>query len=74
MALTDDDIDKIARLARLRPTSGEKRKLLSDLNKILEYMEIIDEIDIEGVKGMSNAIPQANTVQRGFCQARAFKK
>lgn len=54
MALTDDDIDKIARLARLKPTAEEKRRLLSDLNKILEYMEIIDEIDIEGVEEMSH--------------------
>ena len=58
MALTNDDFDRIARLARLRPTADEKRKLLSDLNKILEYLEVIDEVDIKGVKEMLDAAPQ----------------
>jgi aspartyl-tRNA(Asn)/glutamyl-tRNA(Gln) amidotransferase subunit C len=56
MALTDDDIDKIVRLARLKPTAEEKRRLLSDLNKILEYMEIINEIDIESIEEMSHTV------------------
>jgi len=55
MTLTEADVDKIARLARLKPTAEEKRKLLEDLNKILEYMRVIDEIDVSGVDEMSHA-------------------
>ena len=46
MALSKDDIEKIAKLAHLKPTEKEKERLLADLNKILEYMEIINENDI----------------------------
>lgn len=55
MALTEDDVDKIARLARLKPTPEEKLKLLEDLNKILEYMHVIDEVDVSGVEETSHA-------------------
>ncbi|MCP4583145.1 MAG: Asp-tRNA(Asn)/Glu-tRNA(Gln) amidotransferase subunit GatC [candidate division Zixibacteria bacterium] len=48
MALNQSDIDKIAELARLKPTEDERKQLLADLNKILEYMEIIDKIEVEG--------------------------
>jgi len=47
MALNPSDIDKIAKLARLRLNIKEKDKLLVDLNKILEHMEIIDEIETD---------------------------
>ena len=77
MALTYDDIDKIARLARLKHTPEEKRKLLSDLNKVLEYMEIIDEIDIEGIDEMSHITHQQtpfrdDVVKTGLSQKDAL--
>jgi len=56
MALTENDIDKIARLARFRPDKKEKQRLLTDLNRILEYMEIIDEIDIENYEKIKHVL------------------
>ncbi len=58
MALTENDIDKIARLARFRPDKKEKQRLLTDLNRILEYMEIIDEIDIENYEKIKHVLSQ----------------
>ncbi len=66
MALTEDDVDKIARLARLKPTPEEKRKLLEDLNKILEYMKVIDEIDVSGVEEMSHAAQLSTPFREDF--------
>ena len=47
MILTEKDIDKIAELAHLKPALDEKKRLLIDLNNILKYMEILEEVDID---------------------------
>ena len=58
MALTENDIDKIAGLARLKLNSQEKQRFLTNLNNILEYMEIIDEIDMESSEEMQHVLSQ----------------
>ncbi len=59
MALSKDDLEKIAKLAHLKPTEKEKERLLADLNKILEYMEIINESDIEEITELQPVHPQS---------------
>lgn len=54
MVLNESDIDKIAVLAKLKPTEDEKKRLLHDLNRVLEYMEIINELDTDNVAEMSH--------------------
>lgn len=45
MALSASDIDKLAELAHLKIDLRAKEKLLHDLNKLLDQMEIINEIE-----------------------------
>jgi len=47
MALNPFDIDRIINLARMKLNAKEKYKFLIDLNKLLEHMEIIDNIEAE---------------------------
>ena len=63
MALNQDDIEKIARLAKFKPTAEEKQRLLTDLNKILEYMEIINEIEVEHQRKPSSPEPPPATIR-----------
>ena len=47
MSINPSDIDKITNLARMKLNAKEKDKLLVNLNKLLEHLEIINKIDTE---------------------------
>jgi aspartyl-tRNA(Asn)/glutamyl-tRNA(Gln) amidotransferase subunit C len=49
MNLDLETVEKIAHLARLEVTETEKKSLLNDMNKILSFMEKLNELDTEGV-------------------------
>ena len=57
MALSADDIDKLARLSRLTLGDDEKAALKGDLEAILGYVEQLSEVDTEGVEPMTHAVP-----------------
>ncbi|MBA2279318.1 Asp-tRNA(Asn)/Glu-tRNA(Gln) amidotransferase subunit GatC [Candidatus Saccharibacteria bacterium] len=47
--LTQDDILKLAKLARLRLTETEINKLQGEIGEILEYVEVLQNVDIKGL-------------------------
>ncbi|APM40767.1 Asp-tRNA(Asn)/Glu-tRNA(Gln) amidotransferase subunit GatC [Clostridium kluyveri] len=47
MTITIKDVEYVSNLARLEFEEEEKVKLVKDLNKILEYMEKLDELHTE---------------------------
>lgn len=49
MKLNNETISKIAHLARLEVTDAEAEVLLEDMNKILSFMEKLNEPDTSGV-------------------------
>ena len=49
MKIDQETIEKIAHLARLEVIESEKEGLLNDMNKILSFMEKLNELDTEGV-------------------------
>jgi len=49
VALRPQDVEDIAQLARLQVTEEEAEGLLRDLNQILDYVEQLKEVDVEGV-------------------------
>ena len=54
MAITRNDVVHIAKLAKLKLEEGEVESLMADLAKILEYVELLDEIDTSDVPAMSH--------------------
>jgi aspartyl-tRNA(Asn)/glutamyl-tRNA(Gln) amidotransferase subunit C len=50
MKLDNETISKIAHLARLEVKEEERSALLGDLNKILSFMEKLNELDTSGVE------------------------
>lgn len=59
-ALTPEQIDHVALLARLELTAEEKSKLTRDLNTILHHFERLQELNTEGVPPTSHPIPMQN--------------
>lgn len=49
MPITRDDVLHIAKLARLRLEDEEVTSLQADLEKILSYVEKLQELDTEGI-------------------------
>ena len=50
MALTKQEVEKIAALARIRLTDEEKEKLSQELGDILKYADKLNEINTKGVE------------------------
>ena len=55
MALTLNDVEKIAKLAKLRFSQEEKVKLQGEMNEVLGYIDTINQIPgLEDVKPLEN--------------------
>lgn len=50
MDINDDMITKLSDLAKLEFSSGEREKIKTDLNKILHFVEKLQQVDTEGVE------------------------
>lgn len=60
MALSRDDVVKVASLARLKLTEGELEDFRLQLGGILDYVAMLNEVDTDGVEPMVHAIELAN--------------
>jgi aspartyl-tRNA(Asn)/glutamyl-tRNA(Gln) amidotransferase subunit C len=50
MTIDEETVDKIAHLARLELSGTEKQEMIKDMNKILGFMDKLNEIDTTGVE------------------------
>lgn len=53
----------MARLSRLRLTDEEVDRLAGDLSSILEHVDRLAEVDIEGVEPTSHVVPLRNVLR-----------
>lgn len=63
MSITVQDVEHVAKLARLKLTEREKDQFTGQLNAILKYAEKLNELDTEGVPPTSHVIPIANVMR-----------
>ena len=69
MAVTEDDVRKVADLARLQLSDQEKTLLTEELNRILSYMEKLDELDTRNVEPTSHVVPVSNPFRQDEAEA-----
>ena len=50
MTIDEETVDKIAHLARLELNGTEKQEMIKDMNKILGFMDKLNELDTKGVE------------------------
>ena len=60
MTISAEDVEHVARLARLGLTDEEKQQLTEQLDAILEYAQRVSEVDTSDVEPMAHAIEQKN--------------
>jgi aspartyl-tRNA(Asn)/glutamyl-tRNA(Gln) amidotransferase subunit C len=61
--LDRDTVDHVARLARLELDDAEMEKMAVELSKILDHIEAIRELDLEGVEPTSHVIDIVNALR-----------
>lgn len=64
MAVTIKDVEDIAVLAKLRFSDEEKQKLQKDMNKILEYIDELNELDLTNIEPLENINDTENVVRK----------
>jgi aspartyl-tRNA(Asn)/glutamyl-tRNA(Gln) amidotransferase subunit C len=58
-----DQVLHVARLARLRLDEGEVERMSGELSGILDHVERISELDLEGVEPTTHVIELANVLR-----------
>jgi len=77
MSVTADDVRRIARLARIAEPEDRLDALTGELNGILNWIEMLNEVDVDGVEAMTTPVkfplPQReDVVTDGDCRDRVL--
>lgn len=63
MALSRDEIRKVALLARLELTDVELEEQARNFNDLLKQFEILQSLDVSGIEPTSHSIPLVNVLR-----------
>ena len=63
MTIDKETVEKVAHLARLELGEDEKEKMIADMNKILGFMDKLNEIDTSGIEPLVYMTNEINTVR-----------
>jgi aspartyl-tRNA(Asn)/glutamyl-tRNA(Gln) amidotransferase subunit C len=69
----DIDVAHIAKLARIDLDEATRKRLQTDLEAIIGYIEQLKELDVEGIEPTAHAVPFAN-VWREDVAATPFER
>ena len=61
--ITLEEVEHVARLARLALTPEEKERMRSQLDAILAYIDKLRELDTTGVEPTSHVLPITNVMR-----------
>jgi aspartyl-tRNA(Asn)/glutamyl-tRNA(Gln) amidotransferase subunit C len=62
--LNRDQVLHVARLARLELTEAELDKMAVELSKVLDHIDMIRELDLQGVPPTSHVVDVVNSLRR----------
>jgi len=54
LSISKEDVDKIARLAKLELSEDERNKFAKQLGDIISYVEKLDEVDVSNVEPLAH--------------------
>lgn len=60
MSLSADDVRWVAHLARLQLTDAELATMTGQLNRIVEYVDQLQQLNTDGVEPLAHALEIAN--------------
>lgn len=59
-SLTRDEVARVAQLARLKLSDAELDRFTSQLGQVLEYVDLLGEVETENVEPMAHAADVSN--------------
>jgi aspartyl-tRNA(Asn)/glutamyl-tRNA(Gln) amidotransferase subunit C len=63
MAITREEVQRIALLARLRFSEQEENQLTEQLGNILQYVAVLERLDTSGIAPMAHALEVVNALR-----------
>ncbi len=63
MALSREEVQKVALLARLELTQEELDAQAQHINTLLQYVEVLQTLDVTGVPPTSHVLPMVNVLR-----------
>jgi aspartyl-tRNA(Asn)/glutamyl-tRNA(Gln) amidotransferase subunit C len=69
MKVDHNTVDKIAHLARLEVYEHEQEELIGDMNKILSFMEKLNELDTTGIEPLVYMSEAVNVMRDDIVKA-----
>ena len=63
MKISKQEVEHVAKLARLELAEEEKEKLIDQLSNILTYVETLNELDTKGVEPTSHVLDIKNVMR-----------
>ncbi len=63
MKITEEVVDYVSQLSRLKLDDGQREEMAKELDRIVTYMEKLEEVDTQGVEPMSHVLPIANVLR-----------
>ena len=63
MQITPDFIKYLEKLARITLSEDEEKKVGNELQDILTYIDMLNELDTDGVEAMSHCFPVTNVMR-----------
>lgn len=63
MSITNQDVQHVAKLARLNLSAEEEQMFTEQLNAILQYAEKLNELDTDGIEPTTHVLPVSNVMR-----------
>ena len=63
MKITEELVDYVSTLSRLRLPREEKARMTGELEQIVTYMDTLNTLDTDGVEPMSHILPLKNVLR-----------
>ncbi|MDE3129661.1 MAG: Asp-tRNA(Asn)/Glu-tRNA(Gln) amidotransferase subunit GatC [Acidobacteriota bacterium] len=66
--LSRQEVDHVARLAHLELSDAEAERMAAELSKVLDHIEAIRSLDLEGVEPTSHVVDVVNALRADLPQ------
>jgi len=63
MVITIKDVEYVAKLAKLKLSQEEKRRFQKELDKVIRYIDQLNQVDTENVPPTSHVVPMQNVLR-----------
>lgn len=74
MAISREQVLHIARLARIELEEGDVERYREDLSSILEYVDKLGELDLDGVEPTTHAVELAGRLREDEVEQRISRE